>query len=179
MPHASVGSNPTRRPGTRLRRLHEATPVLRGSLMQAAERHAGTQGRGRSHPTGALGSLGTETGQQNRGERTPATLRIMDDRRIFQDARVHSHWRFPHSHRRDYDGHEYLSKPVKPKPGEMMHNITPRWAKSNGQSGPRRNSELRRFMQMAQTRFDCIHDLIQGVEDLIAYIVCANVPPDG
>jgi hypothetical protein len=32
--------------------------------------------------------------------------------------------RFPHSHRHDDDGHEYLSKPVKPKPGEMMHNIS-------------------------------------------------------
>ena len=29
--------------------------------------------------------------------------------------------RFPHYHRHDYDEHEYLSKP---KPGEMMHNIT-------------------------------------------------------
>jgi hypothetical protein len=32
--------------------------------------------------------------------------------------------RFPHYHRHDYDEHEFLSKPVKPKPGEMMHNIT-------------------------------------------------------
>jgi len=31
--------------------------------------------------------------------------------------------RFPHYHRHDYE-HEYLSKTVKPKPGEMMHNIT-------------------------------------------------------
>ena len=40
----------------------------------------------------------------------------------------HSPWkslrRFPHYHRRDYDKHEYLSKPVKPKPGTLMHNIT-------------------------------------------------------
>jgi len=32
--------------------------------------------------------------------------------------------RFPHYHRLDYDEHEYLSKPAKPKPGTMMHNIT-------------------------------------------------------
>jgi hypothetical protein len=32
--------------------------------------------------------------------------------------------RFPHSHRHDYDEDEYLSKPVKPKPATMMHNIT-------------------------------------------------------
>jgi hypothetical protein len=41
----------------------------------------------------------------------------------------HSPWkslrRFPHYHRHDYDGHEFLSQsPSKPKPGEMMHNIT-------------------------------------------------------
>ena len=34
----------------------------------------------------------------------------------------HSPWkslrRFPHYHRHDYDGHDYLSEPVKPKPGE-------------------------------------------------------------
>ena len=40
----------------------------------------------------------------------------------------HSPWkslrRFPHYHRHDYDDDEYLSKPVKTKPGTMMHNIT-------------------------------------------------------
>ena len=37
---------------------------------------------------------------------------------------------------------------------------------------------LWRFVQMVQTRLDCIHDLVQGVEDLIAYIVLANVLQD-
>jgi hypothetical protein len=38
---------------------------------------------------------------------------------------------------------------------------------------------LWRFMPMAQTHLDCVHPLIQGVEDLIAYIVLANVLPGG
>jgi hypothetical protein len=32
--------------------------------------------------------------------------------------------RFPHYHRHKYDEHQYLSKPAKQSPGEMMHNIT-------------------------------------------------------
>jgi hypothetical protein len=37
---------------------------------------------------------------------------------------------------------------------------------------------LWRFVQMARARLDCIHDLAQGIENLVAYIVFTYVLPD-
>jgi hypothetical protein len=43
--------------------------------------------------------------------------------------------------RRNYHEHEYSHNPSNQN-GEMIRDITPKWAKSNGQSGPRRISEI-------------------------------------
>src|ERR1035437_8080932 len=48
----------------------------------------------------------------------------------------------------------------------------------NPREGGHGSKLLWRFVQMAQACLDGIHHLVQGVEDLIAYIVFANVLPD-